>query len=208
MAMAYIVAVNPNLLAQAGIPFSAALTATCFGAALCTIAMGLIANRPIALASAMGINAMVVYTLCLGDLGIDWRVAMAVIFLLVLCGLRKAVMDAIPLGLRRAIGIGIGIFIALIGLSGSKLIVPDEASALVLGDLSSPVCIVALVSLLSAIILHVLNIKGGLVFSILIATLVGIPLGVTTLPTSWNFGLDFQPLLRRFKQILKPVLLL
>ena len=161
LAMAYIIAVNPSMMEAAGIPFNAALTATCLGAAIMTIAMGLIANRPIALASGMGINAIVAFTLCLGEVAVDWRVAMAVVFLegiiiliLVLCGLRKAIMDAIPVGLRRAIGIGIGLFIAFI--------------------------------------LQVLNVKGGLVISIIVATIVGIPLGVTPLPTEWNFGLDFS----------------
>ena len=97
LAMAYIIAVNPAMMEVAGIPFGAALTATCLGAAVMTIAMGLIANRPIALASGMGINAIVAYTLCLGEVGVDWRVAMSVIFLegiviliLVLCGLESS----------------------------------------------------------------------------------------------------------------------
>lgn len=119
LAMAYIIAVNPAILSDAGVPFDAALTATCFGAAIMTIAMGLIANKPLALASGMGINAIVAYTLCLGAPAVDWRVAMAVVLLegivilvLVLCGLRKAIMDAIPVNLRRAIGIGIGLTLA------------------------------------------------------------------------------------------------
>ena len=199
LAMAYIVAVNPGLMEAAGIPFTAALTSTCLGAAIMTIAMGLIANRPIALASGMGINAIVAYTLCLGEVGVDWRVAMSVIFLegivillLVLCGLRKAIMDAIPVDLRRAIGIGIGLFIAFIGLKGGGLIAADESTILALGELSSPTCIVALVSILVAVVLQVLRVKGGLIISIIAATVVGIPLGVTLLPTEWNFGLDFS----------------
>ena len=197
--MAYIIAVNPTMMEAAGIPFNAALTATCLGAAIMTIAMGLIANRPIALASGMGINAIVAFTLCLGEVAVDWRVAMAVVFLegiiiliLVLCGLRKAIMDAIPVGLRRAIGIGIGLFIAFIGLKGGGLISADESTLIALGELSSPICIVALVSIALAVILQVLNVKGGLVISIIVATIVGIPLGVTPLPTEWNFGLDFS----------------
>lgn len=113
LAMAYIAAVNPAILAEAGVPFQAALVSTCFGAAIVTIAMGLIANRPLALAPGMGLNAVVAYAICIG-MGVDWRVAMAVvlvegiaILLLVVCGLRKAVMDAIPSDLRLAIGIGI-----------------------------------------------------------------------------------------------------
>ena len=105
LAMAYIVAVNPAILVEAGVPFQAALTSTCLSAALLTITMGLAANRPLALAPGMGLNAVVAYTLCLG-MGVDWRVAISVvlveglvIFLLVLCGLRRAIMDAIPVDL-------------------------------------------------------------------------------------------------------------
>lgn len=199
LAMAYIIAVNPSIMSDAGIPFNAALTATCLGAALMTVLMGVIANRPIALASGMGINAIVAYTLCLGDVGVDWRVAMAIVFLegiiiliLVVCGLRQAVMDAIPVDLRRAIGIGIGLFIAFIGLKGGELIVANSSTILSFGDVSNPVAIVAIVSLFLAIILQALNVKGGLLISIIVATIVGIPLGVTTLPTSWDFGLDFS----------------
>lgn len=199
LAMAYIIAVNPSLMAAAGIPFTAALTSTCLGAAVMTIAMGLIANRPIALASGMGINAIVAYSLCLGSIGVDWRVAMSVIFvegiiilILVLCGLRKAVMDAIPVDLRRAIGIGIGLFIAFVGLKGGGVIVSDDSTLLALGDLATPACIVSLVSILAAVVLQALGVKGGLVVSIVVATIVGIPLGTTPLPANWNFGLDFS----------------
>ncbi len=199
LAMAYIIAVNPSMMEAAGIPFAAALTATCLGAAVMTIAMGLIANRPIALASGMGINAIVAYTLCLGEVGVDWRVAMAVVFLegvliliLVLCGLRKAIMEAIPVSLRRAIGIGIGLFIAFIGLKGGGMIADDASTLIAMGDLTSPACIVSVVSILVAVVLQALHVKGGLVISIVVATVVGIPLGVTVLPTEWNFGLDFS----------------
>ena len=128
LAMAYIIAVNPAILWDAGIPVEAALTVTCFGAAVMTIMMGLIANRPLALAAGMGINAIVAYTLVLGQ-GVDWRVAMSVVLLegvviliLVLCGLRKRIMHAIPVDIRLAIGIGIGLFIAFIGLKGGGII--------------------------------------------------------------------------------------
>lgn len=208
LAMAYIIAVNPSLLEAAGIPFDAALTATCLGAAVMTVAMGIVANRPIALASGMGINAIVAYTLCLGETAVDWRVAMAIVFLegivilvLVLCGLRKAIMDAIPASLRHAIGIGIGLFIAFIGLKGGGLIVADEATILAFGDISSPIVIVSLVSILLAVVLQALNVKGGLLISIVLATIVGIPLGVTPLPTEWNFGLDFSAFAAPFQVV-------
>lgn len=207
LAMAYIVAVNPSILVAAGIPFDAALTATCLGAAVMTIAMGLIANRPIALASGMGINAIVAFGMC-GGLGVDWRVAMAVVFvegivilLLVLCGLRKAVMDAIPVGIRQAIGIGIGVFIAFIGLKGAGLIISDDSTLIALGNLSDPSCLIALLSMVVAIVLYVMKIRGALLISIVVATIVGIPVGVTVLPTEWSFGLNFETFAAPFQQV-------
>ena len=198
LAMSYIIAVNPAMMQAAGMPFNAALTATCVGAAIMTIAMGVFANRPIALASGMGINAVVAYSLCLG-LGVDWRVAMGVIFLegivillLVLCGLRKAVMDAIPVALRRAIGIGIGLFIAFIGLKGGGFIAADESTLIALGDLTSPAAIVAAISIVIAVVLTALNFKGGLLISIVAATIVGIPLGVPPAITDFSFAPDFS----------------
>ena len=198
LAMAYIIAVNPAILVDAGIPFEAALTATCFGGAVMTIMTGVISNRPLALASGMGINAIVAYTLVLG-IGVDWRVAMAcillegvVILVLVLCGLRKAIMHAIPMDLRLAIGIGIGLFIAFIGLKGGGIIANSDSTLITIGDLTSPVCIVSLISILLAVVLTALKVPGGLLISIIAATVIGIPLGVTVIPGAWNFGLDFS----------------
>ncbi|MEG0503691.1 MAG: NCS2 family permease [Raoultibacter sp.] len=225
LAMSYIIAVNPAMLEAAGIPFNAGLTATCIGAAIMTVAMGLFANRPIALASGMGINAVVAYSLCIG-LGVDWRVAMAVVFLegivillLVLCGLRKAVMDAIPVSLRRAIGIGIGLFIAFIGLKGGGFVVADPSTLIVLGDLTSATAIVAVVSILVAVILTAMKVKAGLLISIVVATAVGIPLGVTPLGNEFSFIPDFSAFAAPFQVtpdgtiaivqvLLQPVLLL
>lgn len=211
LAMAYIIAVNPMLMGPegAGMPFSAALTATCFGSALMTICMGFVSNRPIALASGMGINAVVAYSICgATGAGVDWRVAMAVVFLegilillLVLCGLRKAVMDAIPVDLRRAIGIGIGLFIAFVGMEGGGLIVSDESTLLALGDLGSPLALVSIFSILIAVVLQALGVKGGLLISIVAATVVGVPLGVTALPTSFDFGLDFSAFAAPFQTV-------
>ena len=198
LSMAYIIAVNPAMMVEAGMSFSAALTATCFGAAITCLFMGLFANRPIALASGMGINAVVAYTLCLG-MGCDWRVAMSVVFvsgiitlLLVLCGLRKALMDAIPASLRFAIGIGIGLFIAFIGMQGGGVIVLSESTLVTIGDFTSPEVILSLISIALAAVLMALNVKFGLIISIVVCVIIGIPMGVTTLPTDWSFGLDFS----------------
>lgn len=205
LTMAYIIAVNPLILGAAGVPAVAALTATCFGAAVMIIIMGFVANRPVALASGMGVNAVVAYSVCLGG-GVDWRVGMAVIFVegiiitaLVLLGLRKAVMDAIPASLRLAIGIGIGLFIAFIGLKGGGIVVMNESTLVSIGDFTSPMCIVALVSLGVAIVLQVLNVRGGLLISIVAGVIIGIPLGVTPMPSSWVPSLSFETFFAPFQ---------
>jgi xanthine/uracil/vitamin C permease (AzgA family) len=157
---------------DAGMEFNAALTATCFGAAIMTIMMGLVANRPLALAPGMGINAIVAYTLCIA-MGLDWRVAMGVVVLegiiiliLVVCGLRRAIMIAIPSDLRLAIGIGIGLFIAFIGLKGGSIVSPSPSTLITVGEFTSPACIVSFISIITAIILHARKVPGALLISI------------------------------------------
>ena len=190
LAMAYIIAVNPALLSAAGIPLAAAVTATCFGAGIMTIMMGLFSNRPLACASGMGINAVVAFSLTAAAGG-DWKVAMAVIFLegivilaLVLCGLREAIMEAVPVSLRHAIAVGLGIFIALLGLINGGVIVNDEATLITFGSVYNPVFIVGIVSVVVTFALYVFKIKGYILWGIIIAAVVGVPLGVTSLPTA------------------------
>ena len=198
LAMAYIIAVNPPLLEAAGIAPAAAVTSTCVGAGIMTICMGLFSNRPLACASGMGINAIFAFTLA-AVAGGDWHAASAVVFiegiailLLVLCGLREAIMDAIPVSLRHAISVGLGLFIAMIGLKDGGIIVADESTMVALGDVFSPTFIVGLVSLVATIVLYALNVKGSLLLGIIIAVIVGIPLGVTQMPTAIVSGLDFS----------------
>ena len=194
LTMAYIIFVNPAILsldgAPIGVPYDAAFLATCIGAGLMCILMGLWANRPIALASGMGLNAIVAFTL-IGGLGFDWRVAMSVIFvegiiitICVLIGLREAVFDAIPVNLRRAIGVGIGLFIAFIGLKNGCLVVSNEATFLTMGNLISAPALVALVSILVTAICMALRIKGDILIGILAATIVAFLTGVAQLPTA------------------------
>ena len=163
LAMAYIIAVNPSLLSAAGVPASAAVTATCLGAGIMTICMGVFANRPLACASGMGINAVVAFTLT-EVAGGDWHAAMAVIFIegvailaLVLCGLRKAIMDAIPISLRHAISVGLGIFIAMIGMANAGIIVANESTLVSFGDISNPLFIVGLVSIVATVVFMFLD---------------------------------------------------
>ena len=196
--MAYIIAVNPSLLAAAGVPMNAAVTSTCVGAGIMTIFMGLFANRPLACASGMGINAVVAYTLAALN-GADWQVSMAVIFvegcailILVLCGLREAIMDAIPVSLRHAISVGLGLFIAMIGLADGGIIVANESTMVSFGDVTSPTFLVGLISIVATVILYSMNIKGSILIGIIIAVLCGIPLGVTQMPSGIVSALDFS----------------
>ena len=189
LAMAYIIAVNPAILSGAGIDGGALACATCLGAGIMTICMGVFANRPLACASGLGINAMVAgitATMCGGD----WHVAMGVIFLegivillLVLCGLREAIMDAIPVTLRHAISVGLGLFIALIGLADAGIIVAGNGTLVGLGDVTSPAFIVGIVSIVVTVALASRNVPGSLLIGIIVAVLAGIPLGVTQAPT-------------------------
>ena len=197
LAMAYIIVVNPSILSAAGIPAAAAVTATCIGAAIMTIAMGVFSNRPLACASGMGINSIVAYTLC-GSMGVGWQTAMAVILIegiailvLVLCGLREAIMDAIPVSLRHGISIGLGLFIAMIGLKDAGIIVANESTMVAIGDVTAPSFIVGIISIALSVILYSMNIKGSLLWGIIIAAIVGIPLGVTPIPSGIVAPLDF-----------------
>lgn len=198
LAMAYIIVVNPGLMVIAGVPVNAAVTATCIGAGIMTILMGLFANRPVACASGMGINAVVAFTLTAMTDG-DWHASMAVVFvegvailLLVLCGLREAIMDAIPIPLRHAISVGLGLFIAMIGLKDGGIIIANDSTMVALGQVMSPTFVVGVISIVATLILYVAEVPGSLLLGILIAVIAGIPLGVTQAPTGVVSPLDFS----------------
>ncbi len=212
LAMAYIIVVNPSILSAAGIPMPAAVTATCLGAAIMTIAMGVFSNRPLACASGMGINSIVAFTLC-GSMGYSWQTAMAVIFiegiailLLVLCGLREAIMDAIPVSLRHGISIGLGLFIAMIGLKDGGVIVANDSTMVALGTIAVDggynfAFVVGVLSIILTVILYAMKVKGALLWGIVISALIGIPLGVTPLPTAFVAPLDFTTFAAPFQPI-------
>ncbi len=230
MTMAYIIFVNPGILsavfgdaAAEWIP--AIATATALGAALMCILMGLVANRPLALASGMGLNAVVAFSVILGA-GVPWQVGMAVVFaegviilLLVLTGLREAVMDAIPVNLKRAIGVGIGLFITFIGLVDGGLVVNDDATLVRLGDFSQPGVWVALIGLVAIFLFMALKLKGDILWGILVAAVAALVLGVTKLPDAVVAAPDFRTFFAPFQvpegtdsiallQIFTPTLLL
>jgi AGZA family xanthine/uracil permease-like MFS transporter len=190
MTMAYILFVNPSILSLGGVPKEGAIFATAIGAALMTAFMGLYANYPFALAAGMGINATVTFGLVLG-MGLTWQAAMGVVFwegaiitVLVMTNIREAVMNAIPLALRQAIGVGIGLFIALIGLKGAGLVVASEATIITFGSLKNPIAIVALFGLILTAALMAYKVKGSLLIGIVGSTVLAIILGVTKMPAS------------------------
>ncbi|MCG0239288.1 MAG: NCS2 family permease [Firmicutes bacterium] len=191
MTMAYILFVNPLILSEAGVPREGAVLATAIGAGLMTIAMGLVTNYPLALASGMGLNAVVAYGLVM-TAGFTWQQAMAVIFvegliitLLVLTNVREAVMNAIPINLKRAIGVGIGLFIAFIGLRNAGVVVASDATLVTLGDLTDPKVLLALFGLVITLLLMVRGVRGALLLGILATTAAALLTGQAQLPDAW-----------------------
>src|SRR5512144_32139 len=189
MVMAYIIFVNPAILSFAGIPplqgqgpsFAATQAATCLVAGALTIAMGLATNYPLALASGMGLNAVVAFQLVAG-MKLPWAAAMGVVLLegvvitaLVLTGFREAMMNAIPLALKRAIGVGIGLFILFIGLYSAGIVKSGPPGVPVtLGELTAAPVVVAIFGLLLTLWLQARGLSGGLLIGILVTTALAI----------------------------------
>ena len=190
LTMAYILAVNPSIfsaLASQGMNTEAVFTATALAAIVGTLIMAIYAKKPFALAPGMGLNAFFVYTVCL-QMGYSWQFALTAILiegflfmLLTVTKVRSLIVDAIPASLKYAIGVGIGLFIAFIGLKNSGIIVSNEATMVALGDITSGSALLAMIGLLFTAFLLCKDIKGGLLLGILATTLIGIPMGLTHL---------------------------
>ncbi|MCR5600093.1 MAG: NCS2 family permease [Ruminococcus sp.] len=185
MTMAYILAVNPNVLSSTGMDSTAVLLATCLASFVGTICMAFMANLPFALSAGMGLNAYMAYTVC-GNLGYSWQVALLAVFIegiifivLSLTKVREAIFDAIPLSLKRAVSVGIGLFIAFIGLQNAGLAV-DSATLVTLTDFTenfstAGVCaLLAVIGLLIMSILYIKKVKGAILIGIVITWLLGI----------------------------------
>lgn len=184
MAMAYIIFVNPAMISQTGMDFGAAMMATCISAAFATILMGIYANYPIALAAGMGENAFFTYTVCL-TMGISWQVGLGCVFiegvlfiLLTLTKMRQAIMDAIPASIRYATACGIGLLIAFVGLIDAGLVVKHPATLVTLGDILSLPSMLAIFGLIVTSVLLIKNVRGAMLWGILITAAVGVPLGI------------------------------
>lgn len=196
LTMSYILAVNPIILSETGMDKGALFSATVIAAAAATLVMAFYAKMPFALASGMGLNAFFAYSLVL-VMGYSWQEALAavlvegvVFILLTFFRVREAIVDAIPIDLRYAISVGIGLFIAFIGLKNGGIIVSSDATMTTLGPWT-PTSLVAAGGILLGAILLTLHVKGALFYTILIMTVVGIPFGVTQIPE--NFTLISLP---------------
>jgi AGZA family xanthine/uracil permease-like MFS transporter len=195
LTMAYIIAVNPAILGQAGLPVAAVAAATCLAAGLASILMGLVANAPLALAPGMGLNAYMAFTVVIG-MHVPWPEALGCVMisgvaflLLTLVGVRQMIIEAIPPHILAAVAGGIGLFIAFIGLRNAGLVVSSQATAVTLGDLRAPGAILALVGLVIVAGLSVWRVQGAVLIAILITSALGWAIGaVTYKPAPYDLG--------------------
>lgn len=190
LSIAYILVVNPIILSQSGMDQGAVFTATALTAIIGTLLMGILANFPIAIAPSMGLNSFFTFSVCIG-MGIDWQVTLTGVFIagiifmiLSLLKIREKIINIIPLNLKYAIASGIGFFITFIGLKNGGIIVGNEATFVSIGDLTSPMTILAIVGLVLTVIMLVRGINGGIFYSMVITTVLGMIFGLIDVPKS------------------------
>ncbi len=205
LTMAYILAVNPNILSETGMDKGALFTTTVVMSALATIFMGIYAKLPLALAPGMGLNAFFAYTVCM-IMGYSWQFALTAVFLeglafilLTVTNLREKIVDVIPDTLKNAISAGIGLYIAFIGLKSAEIIVNNEATLVSLGQLTSGSALLGVIGIVLTSVLLVKNVKGALLFGILVTTLIGIPLGVTNIDGIFSVPPSIEPIFLKFE---------
>lgn len=186
LTMSYILAVNPSMFGLLeGMPAGAVFTTTALAAIIGTLAMAFLAKLPFGLAPGMGLNAFFVFTVCMG-MGYSWQFALTAVFIegilfiiMTITNIREAIVNAIPKNLRYAIGGGIGLFIAFIGMQNAGIIVNDDATLIALGDITSGTALLALIGLVITGVLYAMNVKGAMLIGILVTTVIGIPMGIT-----------------------------
>lgn len=190
LSIAYILVVNPIILSQSGMDQGAVFTATALTAIIGTLLMGILANFPIAIAPSMGLNSFFTFSVYIG-MGIDWQVTLTGVFIagiifmiLSLLKIREKIINIIPLNLKYAIASGIGFFITFIGLKNGGIIVGNEATFVSIGDLTSPMTILAIVGLVLTVIMLVRGINGGIFYSMVITTVLGMIFGLIDVPKS------------------------
>ena len=185
LTMCYIIIVNPMILSETGMDHGAVFVATCLAAAIGCLVMGIIANYPIALAPGMGLNAYFTYSVCMG-MGVPWQTALAAVFVsglvfiaISMFKIREAIVNAIPMSLKFAIGGGIGLFLALIALKNSGIIVDNPATLVGLGDLKQPTVLLTLFGFLMIVVLHQFKVRGSIIISILVLTAISTLMGLS-----------------------------
>lgn len=186
LTMSYILAVNPSMFGELdGMPAGSVFTSTALAAIIGCLAMAFIGKLPFGLAPGMGLNAFFVYSVCMG-MGYSWQFALTAVLIeglifivLTLTNVREAIVNAIPMSLRNAIGAGIGLFIAFIGLKSAGVVVDDGATLVALGDITSGPALLALIGLVITGFMYIRNIPGAILLGIIITMIIGIPLGVT-----------------------------
>jgi AGZA family xanthine/uracil permease-like MFS transporter len=188
MTMAYIMFVNPDILSTTGMPFGSVMTATVLSAGLTTILMGFVSNYPYALASGMGLNAFFAFAVA-AEAG--WQAALGVVFLsgilffvLSVTGVINIIDAAIPQTLKRAVGVGIGLFIAFLGFSNAKIIGASPATLLTRGNLADKGTLLSIIGLIIIAVLMAMKVKGAILIGIILTTIIGIPLGITNITGS------------------------
>ncbi len=188
MTMSYIIFVNPNIMAQSGMDVQAVMVATCLASAFATFLMGILANYPIGLAPSMGINAFFTFGLVLG-IGFSWQVAMTSVFIegiafivLTLTGVRDKLLDSIPYSMKIGIPAGIGLFLMFIGLQNAGIVVGNQATLVTVGNLNDIKVLLAIFGFLLMAVFYIFKVKGAILFSILIITIISIFIGITPIP--------------------------
>ena len=199
MTMGYILAVNPGMLAETGMDQGGVFTATALAAAIACVMMAFMANYPFALASGMGLNAFFTYGVVFG-MGHTWQFALTAVFLegiifivLSFFNVREAIFNSIPMNLKKAVSVGIGLFIALIGFVNAGIVVADGGTIVSLGKLTDAAPLLAIIGLLITGFLLAKKVKGALFFGIIITTLIGLPMGVSYVPNGDFLGIFSMP---------------
>lgn len=206
LTMSYILAVNPSMFGQLdGMPGGAVFTSTALAAIIGCLAMAFWGKLPFGLAPGMGLNAFFVYSVCMG-MGYTWQFALTAVLIegiifiiLTLTNVREAIVNAIPLSLRHAIGAGIGLFIAFIGLESAGVIVPDDATLVALGDITSGSALLALIGIIITGFLYARNVPGAILIGILVTMIIGIPMDVTEFQGVLSSPESIKPIFCQFE---------
>ncbi|MDR0645068.1 MAG: NCS2 family permease [Treponema sp.] len=205
LTMAYILAVNPDLLSATGMHAGSVFTATVISSAIATFVMAFFANLPVALAPGMGLNAFFAFTVVLG-MGYSWQLALTAVFLegilfliLSFFNVREAIVKAIPENLKKAVSVGIGLFVALIGLKNAGIVIGSQSTIISLGNITSGTALLAIIGFLITIILFANKVPGAILIGIIVTTIIGIPLKITSINSGFSpISMPDAPLFWKF----------